>query len=477
MSFNKLSKYLFRFLILQSTLSFVTIYFFDNYLVWNQKFKEEIYKNIIEDKNRLLPSINDDFISVDGLLIAIIFIFLIILYSTNFYTYVNELTFSMNRNLLGEFFQIYLLWTSYIFVSFFIFRFNNLFRGSLIVFSFVVPIILMVFRNTEFLSSLLGRPLTDEAFISFNLDSTSKFRNLRILTFRKDSGNFSLDLPVDEDRVIEIIDAENKKENINLIVLNLSERSMNGSLEKYLINLNKKILIISDESMQFSNNFIYREESLDQKYLTYFNNDIQYGAKYILKRVMDIFISIAALIISIPLIVFISTLILIKDGKPILIKQNRVGLHGKQFKMYKFRSMLNNSHLQRDSLQELNKGKGPLFKIENDPRIIPGVNFLRELSLDELPQLINVVKGEMSLVGPRPLFDEDTKSFDKNYMRRLNVTPGITGLLQINERNTDDFEIWYKYDIEYIENWSLLLDLQIILKTPFAIFTKKIKGL
>lgn len=477
MSFNKLSKYLFRFLILQSTLSFVTIYYFDNYLVWNQKFKEEIYKNIIEDKNRLLPSINDDFISVDGLLIAIIFIFLIILYSTNFYTYVNELTFSMNRNLLGEFFQIYLLWTSYIFVSFFIFRFNNLFRGSLIVFSFVVPIILMVFRNTEFLSSLLGRPLTDEAFISFNLDSTSKFRNLRILTFRKDSGNFSIDLPVDEDRVIEIIDAENKKENINLIVLNLSERSMNGSLEKYLINLNKKILIISDESMQFSNNFIYREESLDQKYLTYFNNDIQYGAKYILKRVMDIFISIAALIISIPLIVFISTLILIKDGKPILIKQNRVGLHGKQFKMYKFRSMLNNSHLQRDSLQELNKGKGPLFKIENDPRIIPGVNFLRELSLDELPQLINVVKGEMSLVGPRPLFDEDTKSFDKNYMRRLNVTPGITGLLQINERNTDDFEIWYKYDIEYIENWSLLLDLQIILKTPFAIFTKKIKGL
>lgn len=477
MSFNKLSKYLFRFLILQSTLSFVTIYFFDNYLVWNQKFKEEIYKNIIEDKNRLLPSINDEFISVDGLLIAIIFIFLIILYSTNFYTYVNELTFSVNRNLLGEFFQIYLLWTSYIFVSFFIFRFNNLFRGSLIVFSFVVPIILMVFRNTEFLSSLLGRPLTDEAFISFNLDSTSKFRNLRILTFRKDSGNFSLDLPVDEDRVIEIIDAENKKENINLIVLNLSKRSMNTSLEKYLINLNKKILIISDESMQFSNNFIYREESLDQKYLTYFNNDIQYGAKYILKRVMDIFISIAALIISIPLIVFISTLILIKDGKPILIKQNRVGLHGKQFKMYKFRSMLNNSHLQRDSLQELNKGKGPLFKIENDPRIIPGVNFLRELSLDELPQLINVVKGEMSLVGPRPLFDEDTKSFDKNYMRRLNVIPGITGLLQINERNTDDFEIWYKYDIEYIENWSLLLDLQIILKTPFAIFTKKIKGL
>jgi lipopolysaccharide/colanic/teichoic acid biosynthesis glycosyltransferase len=83
----------------------------------------------------------------------------------------------------------------------------------------------------------------------------------------------------------------------------------------------------------------------------------------------------------------------------------------------------------------------------------------------------------MSLVGPRPLFDDDTKTFDKNYMRRLNVLPGITGLLQINERNTSDFNIWFKYDMEYIENWSLFLDLEIILKTPFAIFSKKIKGI
>lgn len=477
MPLNKLAKYIFRFLILQGTLSVVTIYFFDNYLVWNQEFKEEIYRNIVEDKNRLLPFIQDSYISVDGLLLIIIFVFLVILYSTNFYTYVNELSFSMSRNRIGEFFQLYLLWTSYIFVAFFVFRFNNLFRGGLIIFSFIVPIILMFFRNTEFLSSLLGRTLTDEAFISFNLENTSKFRNLRILTFRKNRGNFTLSSPLNEDMIIETIDAENKKENINLIVLNLSETSLGSTLEKYLINLNKKILLISDENMRFDNNFIYRSEFLEQKYLTYFNNDIQYGSKYILKRLMDIFFSFVILLITFPVILFISGLIYIKDGRPIVIKQDRVGLHGKQFKMFKFRSMVNNSHSQRNDLKELNKGQGPLFKIQNDPRIIPGVNFIRELSLDELPQLLNVIKGEMSLVGPRPLFNEDTKTFDKNYMRRLNVIPGITGLLQINDRNTSDFKVWYKYDMEYIENWSLILDLQIILKTPFAIFSNKIKGI
>ena len=106
-----------------------------------------------------------------------------------------------------------------------------------------------------------------------------------------------------------------------------------------------------------------------------------------------------------------------------------------------------------------------------------GLSFIREYSLDELPQLINVLKGEMSIVGPRPLFDNDTELFTTSYMRRLNVMPGITGLLQINERNTNDFETWYKYDIEYIENWSLFLDLEIILKTPFAMFSKKIRGI
>ena len=136
-----------------------------------------------------------------------------------------------------------------------------------------------------------------------------------------------------------------------------------------------------------------------------------------------------------------------------------------------------NSHELRDSLDELNQSDGPLFKIQNDPRIIDRLEFVRKYSLDELLQFFNVLRGDMSIVGPRPLFDDDTHLFNTKYMRRLNVLPGITGLLQINDRNTSEFETWYKYDIEYIENWSLYLDMKIILKTPFAIFSKKIRGL
>jgi lipopolysaccharide/colanic/teichoic acid biosynthesis glycosyltransferase len=136
-----------------------------------------------------------------------------------------------------------------------------------------------------------------------------------------------------------------------------------------------------------------------------------------------------------------------------------------------------NSHLKRESLKDLNKNDEVIFKIQNDPRIFKGGELLRKFSLDELPQLINVFKGEMSLVGPRPLFKEDTKMFDKNYMRRLNVLPGLTGLLQINDRNTDEFNVWYQYDMEYINGWSLFLDLKILLKTPMSIFKNKSKGM
>ena len=139
--------------------------------------------------------------------------------------------------------------------------------------------------------------------------------------------------------------------------------------------------------------------------------------------------------------------------------------------------MLKDSHGKRSELDTLNTKSGPLFKIQNDPRLISGINFIRNFSIDEIPQFINVLKGEMSVVGPRPLFPEDNQHYDTNYIRRLNVLPGVTGLLQINERNTDDFDIWYKYDIEYIDNWSLYLDVKIILKTPLSLFNQKNKGI
>jgi len=474
---NNLLKYFSRFLLLQILLTLITIFYFDNFLIWSPEFKYEIYLNLIEDKNRFLPFVSDSLITVDGVLAGLIFLFLIIIYSTTFYTYVNELSFSMNRNLLGEYFQIYLLWTSYLLVSFFILRFNNLFRGNLLIFSFLIPLVLLIFRNTEFISSLLGRSVTNETFITFNLDDSSRFRNLRIMTFRKNIGSFFVSEEKFENDIMNIVDSENKKKKINLIVIETSISNFSEEFEKYLINLNKKVLIISYKKIQFNNNFLYREELIDKFRLVYFNNDIQYGSKFILKRVMDIVFSFILIILFSPFILIISILIFAKDGNPIVIKQNRVGLHGDQFDMLKFRTMKNKSHERREELSELNKSDGPLFKIENDPRILNGLSFIREMSLDEIPQLINVLKGEMSIVGPRPLFDDDTKLFDTKYMRRLNVMPGITGLLQINERNATDFQTWYEYDIKYIENWNLFLDLEIILKTPFAMFSKKIRGI
>ena len=463
---------------MQGLLTFTTIYYFDNFLITNDAYKQNIYLNLVEDIQRFLPFVNSNFISVDVVLAIIVFIFLIILYSTKFYTYVNELTFSINKNLLDEYFQLYLLWTAYTFTIFYVLRFEDISRWYLFLFSLFVPVILLIFRNTEFLSSLLGRSITNESFLSVNLDSDSNFRNLRIITFRNSLGNIEHKDLVNDISIIDKIDKVNKEEKINLIVLNLdSQNKINSKLEKYLIETNKKVLIISKKQPVFANKFLFREETIDKSFFTYFNNDIQYGSKYILKRILDITLSFIGLIVFSPIMILLGLYILFIDGYPFYVKQRRVGLHGETFNMFKFRTMKKNSHELRKTMEELNKSDGPLFKIEQDPRILKGLNFARKFSIDELLQFINVLTGDMSIVGPRPLFDNDTQLFDTKYMRRLNVLPGITGLLQINERNTSEFETWYKYDIEYIENWSLYLDFQIILKTPFALFSKKIKGL
>ena len=478
MKLKNIIKYFLRFIVLQSMLTILIIFYFDNYLVSNLDFKQNIYSNLIEDSQRFLPFINSQIINVDVFLGAMIFVFLIILYSTKFYTYVNELTFSINRNLFDEFFQIYLLWTSYLFGIFYIFRFENVSRGYTFLLSFIVPIILLVFRNPEFISSLLGRSVTNENYLSISLDENSNFRNLRIITFRNSLGSFNNQNLNDVDEIIKNIDDTNKGEKINLIVLNLGKLdTLNPKLEEFLIQTNKKVLLISEKQINFQNKFIYRQEVLENQFFTYFNNDIQYGAKFIIKRALDIVFSFLGVILFSPIILLLALYIIFIDGTPFYVKQKRVGLHGEIFNMYKFRTMKKDSHELRDSLDKLNKSDGPLFKIENDPRILKNLNFVRKYSLDEILQFFNVLKGEMSIVGPRPLFDDDTQLFETRYMRRLNVLPGITGLLQINERNTSEFETWYKYDIEYIDNWSIYMDLKIILKTPFSIFSKKIRGL
>ena len=453
------------------------IWYFDKYVFINQEHKFEVYLNLVEDRDRFYDFIPLSWVTVDALFFILIFIFLVLLYATKFYTYVNELDFSYDRKFLDDYFMLYLLWNSFVFSFLYVFRITGLSRANLVLFSFLVPTILLLFRNSEILSTLLGRSVSNENYISFNLDEFSNFKNLRLLAFRNEKLSLKDDEKVLPNKIIKEVDKLNKSTDISLVVIRLMKlKKLDPELEEYLINLNKKVLIISDNKLKFNTNFIFRLLEVSSQKIYYFNNDIQYGAQYILKRIFDIIVSILLIILFLPLLIFSAFLILKRDSRPALIKQNRIGLHGKKFQMYKFRTMYRNAHEKRDQLKSGSKKNSPLFKLSEDPRIITGLGLLRKYSVDELPQLINVIKGDMSLVGPRPLFEEDTELFDKNYMRRLNVLPGMTGLLQINDRNTDDFEVWYKYDLEYIENWNLRLDVEILFRTITAVFNRKNSG-
>ena len=164
-----------------------------------------------------------------------------------------------------------------------------------------------------------------------------------------------------------------------------------------------------------------------------------------------------------------------------IFKQLRVGKNGKCFTIYKFRTMKNDSHTLRKDLKELNKGKGPLFKIENDPRVINGANFIRDFSLDEIPQLINVLKGDMSIVGPRPHMVEHDIHYSSlfgNFLKRHKCNPGLTGWAQVNGLRgaTPAPEIMKRrmeFDLWYLNNWTIFLDVYIIFKTFYAIFKYK----
>ena len=477
MKIKNIVKYFIRFVFLQTVVFITMVWYFDKYVFINQEHKFEVYLSLVEDRDRFYDFIPLSWVTIDALFFILIFIFLVLLYTTKFYTYVNELDFSYDRKFLDDYFMLYLLWNSFVFSSLYVFRITGLSRANLVLFSFLIPTMLLLFRNSEILSTLLGRPVSNENYISFNLDEFSNFKNLRIIAFRKEKLSINCDENELSDNVISEVGKLNKIINVNLVVLRIQNtKKLTKELEEFLIKLNKKVLIISKEKLVFNSNFIYRQILVDSNNLYYFNNDIQYGAKFILKRLFDIVLSILLIVLLSPLLLIITVLVRRHDGSPSMISQRRVGLHGSNLEMYKFRTMYKDAHSKRSDLKDSNEKSGPLFKITSDPRIINGLEFLRTYSLDELPQLFNVLKGNMSLVGPRPLFEEDTEYFDKNYIRRLNVLPGMTGLLQINDRNTDDFDTWFKYDLQYIENWSLYLDLQIILKTIPSMFKRSTLG-
>ena len=189
------------------------------------------------------------------------------------------------------------------------------------------------------------------------------------------------------------------------------------------------------------------------------------------KQLIDWIGAFILLVLCSPLLLVVSILVRRSSSGPALFRQQRAGLNGRPFSMLKFRSMVSDAEQRKAELAALNEMSGPVFKVTNDPRVTPIGRFLRKWSIDELPQLFNVLRGEMSLVGPRPLPVDEVNRFDDHaHRRRLSVKPGLTCLWQISGRNeVKDFKDWVRLDLEYIDNWSLWLDLKILFRTIPAV--------
>jgi exopolysaccharide biosynthesis polyprenyl glycosylphosphotransferase len=213
------------------------------------------------------------------------------------------------------------------------------------------------------------------------------------------------------------------------------------------------------------------EEFEDEYVVTLFREQLL--MQLLAKRLIDATVSLAALVALFPFLVLVTVLIKLTSSGPVLFAQNRVGMNQRQFKLYKFRSMVVDAEERNSALQHLNERDGPVFKIEKDPRTTWIGRFLRRTSIDELPQLFNVLCGEMSLVGPRPPLPEEVTRYEWLYRKRLSVKPGVTCIWQVSGRDNVSFDRWMEMDHEYVENWSLWLDLKILLETiPAVLFSR-----
>lgn len=191
----------------------------------------------------------------------------------------------------------------------------------------------------------------------------------------------------------------------------------------------------------------------------------------VVKRLLDVGIASVALVLSSPIMLVTALAIKLESKGPVFFRQKRVGLNGRAFTLLKFRSMVDNAEDMLASLEDQNEMKGPVFKLKKDPRVTQVGRFIRRYSIDELPQLFNVIWGDMSLVGPRPPIPQEVKQYKRKQRRRLSMRPGITCTWQVSGRNTiPDFEEWAQLDLEYIDNWSLRGDIALLLRTIPAVF-------
>lgn len=194
---------------------------------------------------------------------------------------------------------------------------------------------------------------------------------------------------------------------------------------------------------------------------------------YVFKRLVDVICSLLGLIVLSPLFLIVAIAIKCESKGPVFFSQQRIGINGTTFNMYKFRSMVTNAEELKEKLMDKNEMSGPMFKMKDDPRVTKVGKFIRRTSIDELPQLVNVLKGEMSLVGPRPSLPDEVMKFEDWMMKRLYVKPGLTCYWQVSGRNDIEFEDWMKLDIKYVKERSTMVDIKLIIKTAGLLFGDK----
>ncbi|MBI2946335.1 MAG: sugar transferase [Verrucomicrobia bacterium] len=285
---------------------------------------------------------------------------------------------------------------------------------------------------------------------------------------------------------IEVVDRLNLNEsNIERLVDLLHEHSANGVIvsakHTFFGQVEKAIQACELEGVEawlladFFNTQLSQTllDDLHGRPMLIFRSTPEHSWPAFVKEAFDIAAAFILLVLLLPL--FLVAMLLIKLGSPgpVLFRQQRSGLNGRPFTMLKFRSMVSDAEQRRHELEALNEMDGPVFKVTDDPRVTPIGRFLRRHSIDELPQLINVLRGEMSLVGPRPLPVNEVERFDDfAHRRRLSVKPGMTCLWQVSGRNNvKDFKDWVRLDLEYIDNWSLWLDFKILVRTIPVVFS------
>jgi exopolysaccharide biosynthesis polyprenyl glycosylphosphotransferase len=271
-----------------------------------------------------------------------------------------------------------------------------------------------------------------------------------------------------------ILERSQTSEPIDEIVFAVTRKKLDEMKQIFLMC--EELGIRTRVAMNIFNNRVARlevEELEGIPFLTFTttpSNETQLAAK----RLLDVCVSMLLLLLTAPVLVIAALAIKLTSPGSVVFKQTRIGLNGRLFTLYKFRTMIEDAHARRDEIAHLNEMNGPAFKAKEDPRVTAVGRWLRRFSLDEVPQFWNVLKGDMSLVGPRPPIPEEVASYHRWHRRRLSMKPGLTCLWQVSGRNDiSDFDRWMQLDLQYIDNWSPSLDFKILLRTIPAVLSGK----